>query len=227
MSYEDAIRVADLKTRRERTEQVRADAGAKPDQPVRIVEYLDPGLDEIAAVMPPFVARMLIRMGKRFPWLGRFRRPMKVRTDTVSGFLKLWLMARLRPFRRRTYRYAVEQAQIERWLDTVAKAATRDHGLGVEVARCARLLKGYGDTYERGWGNFLRILDTLVLPVLNGGDAVSPAAGQVAQTVRRAREAALADPEGTALDRVLADGDSNTAAPQQDHNMKAANVGTV
>ena len=223
MSYEDAIRVADLKTRRERTEQVRADAGAKPNQPVRIVEYLDPGLDEITAVMPPFVARMLLGIGKRFPSLGRYRHPMKVRTDTVSGFLKLWLMARLRPFRRRTYRYGVEQVQIERWLDTLAQAAMRDHGLGLEVALCARLIKGYGDTYERGWGNFRRILDTLVLPALNGGGAGSLAAGQVAQAVRRAREAALADPEGTALDQVLADGDGGQA-PQQDQSMRNANV---
>ncbi len=227
MSYEDAIRVADLKTRRERTEQVRADAGAQPDQPVRIVEYLDPGLDEIAAIMPPFVARMLLGMAERFPWLGRFRRPMRVRTDTVSGFLKLWLMARLRPFRPRTYRYAVEQAQIERWLDILAEAAARDHELGLEVARCAKLIKGYGETYERGWSNFLRILDTLVLPVLDGGGGGSSANRRIAQTVRRAREAALADPEGTALDQVLTGGDGGVSAPLQDHTAKGANTGTV
>ena len=42
MSYEDAIRVADLKIRRARFERVRDEAQAGDDQLVRIKEYLHP-----------------------------------------------------------------------------------------------------------------------------------------------------------------------------------------
>ncbi len=208
MSYEDAIRVADLKTSRARMAHVRAEAGAEPGQPVRIVEYLDPGLEEITAVMPPFLARFLLGLSKTLPWLGRFRRPMRVRSDTVSGFLKLWLMARLRPIRPRSSRYAKEQALIARWLDTVDAAARLDYEFGLEVVRCARLIKGYGDTYERGWSNFQRILAALVHPVLQTEGNLAPSA----ERMRRAREAALAEPEGTALEQVLAEAASGGAA---------------
>jgi len=47
MTYEDVIRVADLKTRRDRFASVRNDAKAKADEPVLITEYLKPGPEEI------------------------------------------------------------------------------------------------------------------------------------------------------------------------------------
>ncbi len=52
MAYEDVIRVADLKTRPERFAKVRAEIRARPDEPVRVREFLKPGLDEIGAVLP-------------------------------------------------------------------------------------------------------------------------------------------------------------------------------
>ena len=43
MSYEDVIRVADLKTRPERFARVREETGAKAREPVVVVEFLKPG----------------------------------------------------------------------------------------------------------------------------------------------------------------------------------------
>lgn len=48
MSYEDVIRVADLKTRSDRATRVRAEVGAKPDEPVRVTEFLKPVIEEVA-----------------------------------------------------------------------------------------------------------------------------------------------------------------------------------
>ena len=197
MSYEDAIRVADLKTRAARMAGVALDAGAKPGEPVRITEYLDPGLEEICAILPGFLARPLLRLAARHPALARFRRPLRVRTDTVSGFLQLWLMARLRRLRRFSYRYGDEQALIGVWLAAVQQAAEHHYGFAEQVTQCARLIKGYGETYTRGRGNFEAILAALVRPVL---ESRRPAD---VETLRRAREAALTDPEGVNLDKVL------------------------
>ena len=51
MSYEDVIRVADLKTRASRFERVRKEAGAKDGQPVVVVDYLKPSRNEIADIL--------------------------------------------------------------------------------------------------------------------------------------------------------------------------------
>ena len=47
---------------------------------------------------------------------------------------------------------------IERWLGVVREAAARDVALAREIAECARLIKGYGETHRRGRTNFLAIL---------------------------------------------------------------------
>ena len=52
MSYEDVIRVADLKTRADRAQRVRAEVGAKPDEPVQVTEFLKPGVEEVASLLP-------------------------------------------------------------------------------------------------------------------------------------------------------------------------------
>ena len=203
MSFEDAIRVAELKTRPARFRRIAAEAGAEAGEPLRITEFLDPGLDEISAILPPFLARPLLRLAGRYPALARFRRPMKVRTDTIAGFLQLWLMARLRWFRPYTFRYGEEQQLIERWLSGVKKVAAMDLALGLEAALCAKLLKGYGDTYRRGRKNFEKIFSGLVenMPAVEKGNGAQAQAAAV--KLREAREAALADEEGATLDRVM------------------------
>jgi indolepyruvate ferredoxin oxidoreductase beta subunit len=115
----------------------------------------------------------------------------------VFGFLMLRALAGLRRFRRATSRYRDEQQLIERWLDAVRAAASRDLDLALEIALCGRLIKGYGDTHRRGKGNFTRVLDTIV----SGGTFASDAERR--QAIRKAREAALADPEGRKLDQSL------------------------
>ncbi len=196
MSYEDVIRVADLKTRAERAHRVRAEVGAKPDEPVRITEFLKPGIDEFSSLLPPAPGRALMRWAERRGLTARLQWARRVRTDTISGFLQLWLLARLRWWRRRSYRFAEENALIERWLDALALLAGADYGFAVEWAECANLLKGYGETQARGHNNFRRIFDTLIVPALDGGPADAAA-------LRSAREAALADPDGTALNDAL------------------------
>ena len=195
MCFEDIVRVADLKTRRSRIERVRTEVGAKPGQPVVITEFLKPGVDEWCSLLPVWLARPILRAADRGGWRRRLNVALHVRTSTVTGFLLLWTLARLRPLRRGMHRYREEQTRIEAWLERVGEAHAASAALAVEAAKCANLVKGYGETHERGVRNFERTMAALDLC------ARTP---DPAGNLRILREAALADPEGGGLDTALA-----------------------
>ena len=197
MSYEDIIRVADLKTRRTRFERVRREAGAKDGEPVVVVDYLKPGIEEFASLLPPGFGRRLLAWAERRGKLDAYNVGMHVKTSGVAGFLLVRALAWLKPWRPRSLRYAEEQALIGRWLGAIREAAPRSTALSLEIAECAGLLKGYGETHRRGLANFLAIFDALV-----ENPATADPADQAA-AIRKACEAALADPEGLALQKDL------------------------
>ena len=197
MSYEDIIRVADLKTRASRFERVRKESGAKDGEPVVVIDFLKPGVEEVASLLPPSMGRGLVQWAERNGKLDAYNIGMHVKTSGVLGYLMTRSLAWLKPWRPHSYRYAEEQALIERWLGHVRDAAKRSVPLAMEVADCARLVKGYGDTHRRGKANFLAIMDALV-----ENPATSDPAEQ-AKSIRKARDAALADPEGKALGGAL------------------------
>jgi len=190
MSYEDVIRVADLKTRRERLTRVRREVGARDGEPLRVTEYLKPGLDEVCSILPRWLAEPMRRRFK-----GRedaLNVGLHIRTDTVSGFAMLSLLRAMRPLRPRTSRYASEQQAIERWLACVGDALGQSSKLALEVALCGNLVKGYGETSARGHRNLATILDDLRAHRTDDVDAQT-------DRVRRVRLAALAEPEGRSL----------------------------
>ncbi|AYH43826.1 indolepyruvate oxidoreductase subunit beta family protein [Azoarcus sp. DN11] len=189
MTYEDVVRVAELKTRRSRITRVRAEVGARPGEPVRVTEFLKPRLEEICAVLPAGLAQPIARMLKG----SRLAEGMtlRLRTDTVSGFALLALLRCLKPLRPRSLRFVQEQRAIEEWLAAIERAVPRSPSLALEIARCGRLIKGYGDTAERGQRSLRLILEL----VEQGSDDLEGLAGRVGA----ARTAALADPEGRAL----------------------------
>ncbi len=200
MSYEDVIRVADLKSSAVRRARLRQEVGAEPGEPIHVTEFLKPGLEEVGSILPRGVGGAMVRLAARGGVWSRLRIPMRLRSHTVCGHLRLRLLAGLKRWRRRSYRFTQEQALIARWLDAVTLAASRGDALAIEIARTATLLKGYGETHARGRANFLRILEGLVAPALAG--TMSPSTDRLVQ----ARAAALADPEGKALAKVLAAG---------------------
>jgi indolepyruvate ferredoxin oxidoreductase beta subunit len=179
---------------------VRAEVRAKDHEPLEITEHFKPGIEEIAAILPPSLARRLLAWGERSGRLGKTYFSMHVRTTTVLGFARLRLVAGLRWWRPRTFRYVEEQAEIERWLGEIRAAAPLGLDLAREIAESARLIKGYGDTHKRGLGNYRRIADEVIAPALAG--RLTPRAA--ADAVANARVAALADPEGESLSKTLA-----------------------
>src|SRR5262249_14983926 len=103
-------------------------------------------------------------------------------------------------------RYAEEQRAIESWLSLIARAAQSSAELALEIAECARLIKGYGDTHKRGSQNFEAIETHLILPALAGHIPLRRAIDAIAS----ASAAALTDPDGESLARCLAEIDGQT-----------------
>ena len=194
MCFEDIIRVADLKTRRSRIERVRSEVRAAPGQPVVITEFLKPGVDEWCSVLPGWLARAILRAADRGGWRRRLNVGLHVRTSSVGGYLLLWTLARLKPLRRGTYRFREEQSRIETWLERVGEAHATSAAFALEAARCANLVKGYGDTRERGVRNFERMMACLPDCARSSDPATS---------LRALHEAALADPGGSRLDAAV------------------------
>ncbi len=197
MSYEDIIRVADLKTRASRFERVRKEVGAKPGEPVVVIDYLKPGVEEFASVLPHFLGKRLVAWAEQHGKLDAYNVGMHIRTSGLLGYLVVRSLAWLKPWRPASYRYREEQELIERWLARIAEAAGRDPALAIEIASCAGLLKGYGETHRRGKANFLALMDALV------DHPPTDDAREQAAAIRKAREAALADPEGKSLSAAL------------------------
>jgi indolepyruvate ferredoxin oxidoreductase beta subunit len=193
MSYEDTIRVADLKTRDTRFVRVRDEMRLDDSQMIAIYEYLHPRLEEICDTLPAGLGGWLLRT----PWA---RRPIErlvshgrtVRTNSVTGYLMLSAIAGLRRWRRGTLRFQVENERIEGWLREIEQAESPP--LAIEIARCQRLIKGYGSTHERGWRNFERIR----VAWQRAGREMAPA------TLRELADAALGDEDGKRLEEALA-----------------------
>ena len=199
MSYEDVIRVAQAKIAPERIARVIAQMGGKPGEPVAIVEFLKPGIEEICQILPPRLATAILRLAERRGWTGRFHWGMEIKTTSISGYLRFLMLARLRRFRPRSYRYREEQTAIEAWLGLIAAAAAKSAALALEIAQCARLIKGYGNTWKRGAANYASIEAQVIRPVLAGRIAAG------IDAIASARTAALLDPDGESLARCLAD----------------------
>jgi indolepyruvate ferredoxin oxidoreductase, beta subunit len=200
MSYEDVIRVAQEKIDPDRIARIEQEMRLGPDDAYAVIEFLKPGIEEVCSLLPPRIARPILRWSERRGLTGRVHWGMEIASTSVSGFLRFWLLARLRRFRPHGHRFHEEQAAIERWLDLVARATAASVDLACEIAACAGLIKGYGDTLKRAAASYRAIECRVIEPVLAGRIPLR----QGIDAVASARAAALVDPEGEGLERCLA-----------------------
>jgi indolepyruvate ferredoxin oxidoreductase beta subunit len=196
MAFDDIVRVADLKSRASRLARVRAEAKAQGYDLLKVYEHFKPGVPELAGLLPEPLAKRLLawdrqRVAKGLsPWAV----PLKIGTHTVLGMMALRTLAACKPLRTIGSRYAHEQALIEEWLNAIQQGAQRHANLGLEIARCGQLIKGYGSTNERGKDHLLHVVQHL---------AHLRDAQAAADAIRQARQAALTDDSGKLLDGVL------------------------
>jgi indolepyruvate ferredoxin oxidoreductase beta subunit len=206
MAYDDVIRVAELKTRRSRTARVRDEVGAQAMQIVYITEFMHPRLEEVCGTLPARLGgaiernKIMSRALRRF-----FNRGRRVRSDALLWFVLMSLLAGMRRWRRGSLRHQREHQRIDEWMDLVLAKVAGDYDLAVEILKCQRLLKGYSDTHARASEKYKKVLS--VLERLD--DDADPAGW-----IRRLREAALQDEEGTALDELLATFEHRAFSPE-------------
>ncbi|MEM1298468.1 MAG: indolepyruvate oxidoreductase subunit beta family protein [Pseudomonadota bacterium] len=191
MTYDDPVRVADLKTRASRAERVHREMDTG-DRPLRVTEFMHPGVDEVLGLLPPRWAAWIEARPPLKRWLDRrVNHGRRIRSDTILGFGMLWLVAGLHPRRRRTERHRIEVLHRDAWLAEARRIMARDPHLAAEILACRRLIKGYSDTHARGHSKFDRVMGTV--PVLEGRQ-------DAADWLRRLRDAAMQDEKGEALD---------------------------
>lgn len=199
MAFDDIVRVADLKSRASRQQRVAQEVKQQPDELLRVYEHFKPGIPELAALLPARIAHRLVHWDKARVAQGRepLAWAIKVGSHTVWGMLALRLLAGLRGLRPHGSRFALEQHDIDAWLNSVCRGLQEDWTLGHELALCGRLIKGYGSTNERAKRHLQHILQTF------GHTHTEHTNAWRADAVRQTREAALSDEAGTALDQRL------------------------
>jgi len=195
MTFEDTIRVADLKTRGSRFSRVKDEIRADEGQLFGITEFMKPRVEEIAGTMPLGLGRWVMGSPGVSGWLAKHTSGRQIKTRTLRGFWLLYMLAGLKRWRRGTLRFHEENARIEAWLAKIESVAKDNYLVAVQLAKAQRLVKGYGETHERGWRNFTTLLTQVdTLAGRSDGGAV----------LARLIDAALADEEGNTLRREIA-----------------------
>ena len=209
MSYEDTHRVAQLKLSAARMAQVHADARARPGDIVDVAEYMKPGPEEIAGMLPRRMGERLLALVERRGWQNASF-PMRVRATRFSGFARLRLLAWARRWRPLSLRHHQETAWLAEWLAHIEQALDVAPAAALGIAETAPLVRGYGSTYRRGMRNWRLIADRVITPCLTG----QRDPGLLADAVLQARLAATKDPEGQTLDRMIAAFEAAAQSPR-------------
>jgi indolepyruvate ferredoxin oxidoreductase beta subunit len=195
MSYEDTVRVADLKTRRSRFARVSQEVNQSDKQLIDIHEFMHPRLEEIADTLPAGLGRWLLASKTARAVVGRFTQKGRVvKTSSLRGFLLLYGVASLRRIRPLSLRYETEHQRINAWWAQTLALLPQHADLALEVLHAQQLVKGYGDTHARGWRHFEKLM--AALPRLQ---QLPDAANRLSAL----RKAALADDSGQALEQAL------------------------
>jgi indolepyruvate ferredoxin oxidoreductase beta subunit len=193
MCFEDVIRVADLKSRRDRVARVRREVQAESGELVRVTEYFKPGIEEIAAVLPAAIGARLLAVSARRGWDHSFV-GLHIRSTSLWGHLMLRVLAWLRPLRPFSLRFRQEHAAMHAWLAAMEEALPASSAMALALAGMPQVIKGYGDTQRRGRENYARLWAEHVAPALPDGERLGSSAA--ASALRDAIRATLADPEG-------------------------------
>jgi hypothetical protein len=192
MSYEDPIRIAQLKLAESATA---GDAHVQPSSDIRKFR-----VDELIGALPAVVAEPLL---DALEWVGWLHLPVSISFSTKSrwGVRRLKIEAGLKRWRLFSVRYTRERAWVERWLHMIDRSLTKQPKAASAMVQSADMVRGYGDGYRQGLADWDAIIDGLAKPTFDGALPLGDLAGAVAE----ARAAAMPDPRQTALKRTIAE----------------------
>jgi indolepyruvate ferredoxin oxidoreductase, beta subunit len=163
-AYDDVISVADLKTRSARFQRIAKDMDVNEAEPIYFTEFMHPRAEEVIGMMPVRLGNWVTSKPKLVSWIDRrFNRSRKVETATIWGFLQLYAVSALRPWRRSLLRHAQEMAHLENWLTLATSYLDRNYGMARGLLSARRLVKGYSDTHVRGLSKYDRVVSAAPL----------------------------------------------------------------
>ena len=171
MSYEDGIRVAELKIKSDRFKRIREEMRLRDDQVFKVIDYLKPDSEEIYGLMPYVIVAPFVRITQSqvFKKIWRRKKPLTLGqtpvTTSFSGFARLWLLTKIKFLRPHSYRYKQEHRLIGRYIESVVYYSDLDYQIGCLVAKSASIVKGYGKVRRRTTNAFLRYLDNVIFPL--------------------------------------------------------------
>lgn len=175
MAYEDAVRVAQLKTQRQRFDRLRKEHRIGEDTVYRVVDFFSPDWDELTGLMPfgtgdegrgtrETADNELPELPIQAEELRRPALQLRVETSSLTGFFLLKLLQWLKPLRPYSQRFKREWEAITEWLDAVKQALDRDDDLAFLIARSGEMVRGYGRTRRKtlaAWRAFVAFLNAL------------------------------------------------------------------
>jgi hypothetical protein len=193
MSYEDPIRVAQLKL----AESGIGGAGSRVQSADDIGEFR---LDELIGALPAVVAEPVLDV---LEWVGWTHMPVSIRFSARSrwGVRRLKIEAGLRRWRLFSVRYAKERAWVERWLHMIDRSLTKQPKAASAIVQTATMVQAYGHAYRQGLADWHAIIDGLAKPTFDGALPLADLAAAVAE----ARAAVMPDPRQVALKRTIAE----------------------
>jgi hypothetical protein len=193
MSYEDPIRIAQLKLAAHTVAAAPSDV--RPDIDVRKFR-----VDELIGALPAIVAEPLLDV---LDWADWTHKPVSIRYSAASrwGVRRLKIEAALRRWRLFSVRYTKERVWVERWLHMIYRSLTKQPQAAPAIVQTANMIQGYGSVYRHGLADWHAIIDGLVKPTFDGVLPLSNLAGAIAE----ARTAAIPDPRQVALKRKIAE----------------------
>jgi hypothetical protein len=191
MSYEDPIRIAQLKL---------FELDGRPGASVGSVDVKKFRIEELIGALPAVVAEYLI---DAIGWAGWSNKRVSIRFSTASrfGIRRLKIEAGLRRWRLFSVRYARERVWVERWLHMIDRSLAKQPQAAPAIIQTASMIEGYGDVYRQGMADWSAIIDSLVKPTFDGALALR----DLGAAVIEARAAAMPDPRQAALKRKIAE----------------------
>ncbi len=171
MSYEDGIRVADLKIKSDRFRRIKEEMRLRDDQVFKVIDYLKPDAEEIYGLLPYFLVAPIVRFTETsiFKKIWRRKKPLTFgqtpTTTSFSGYTRLWLLTRMKFMRRHSFRYRKEHALIKKYGESVRFYTALDYRVGCLVAKSASMVKGYGKVRRRTMSAFARFIDNVISPL--------------------------------------------------------------
>jgi hypothetical protein len=193
MSYEDPIRIAQLKLA-----ELETGAGNPRFQSAADVRKFR--FDELVGALPAVVAEPVLHVLEKVGWT---HKRVSIRFSTASrwGIRRLKIEAGLRRWRLFSVRYARERAWVERWLHMISRSLAKQPKAASTIVQTATMVQGYGDAYRQGLTDWHAIIDGLAKPTFDG---VLPLA-DLAAAIAEARAAVMPDPRQVALKRTIAE----------------------